>query len=359
MALRSGHSRAKSPRFPLLKVPARALRGFSAPTQSATLEVLIRLGWRKSRREIRSQTADVTMSQASSLQREPSMEEILASIRRIIEDSDGGRKPAEVASQAEPPAKAEVESFRSELGSAATPLVERRQPASAPAHAQAARPEPVQAAEPAKPFRLAEVQAHIAREAAASARPAEPERKPVMLADIQQQLARDAGARAPATFTPPSSPQPDLEAKAQAAAPLWPAAEAVPQVPAQLRPVPEAAPERPTPEARAERPSRPLPANWESQETPAKPVAAAPQASAPAMEAAAARQAIISPVPGRQVAAAFSELSEAFAARSKRSLEEMAEQILRPMLQEWLDNNLPLLVERLVREEIERVARGA
>jgi cell pole-organizing protein PopZ len=28
------------------------------------------------------------------------------------------------------------------------------------------------------------------------------------------------------------------------------------------------------------------------------------------------------------------------------------------MLQDWLDNNLPLLVERLVREEIERVARG-
>ena len=29
------------------------------------------------------------------------------------------------------------------------------------------------------------------------------------------------------------------------------------------------------------------------------------------------------------------------------------------LLQDWLDNNLPTLVERLVREEIERVARGA
>ena len=29
------------------------------------------------------------------------------------------------------------------------------------------------------------------------------------------------------------------------------------------------------------------------------------------------------------------------------------------MLREWMDNNLPVLVERLVREEIERVARGA
>jgi cell pole-organizing protein PopZ len=67
---------------------------------------------------------------------------------------------------------------------------------------------------------------------------------------------------------------------------------------------------------------------------------------------------IISPVAGRQVAAAFGELSEAFAARSKKTFDEMAEQMLRPMLQEWLDNNLPVLVERLVREEIERVARG-
>ena len=61
---------------------------------------------------------------------------------------------------------------------------------------------------------------------------------------------------------------------------------------------------------------------------------------------------------GRQVAAAFGELSEAFAARSKKTFDELAEQMLRPMLQDWLDNNLPMLVERLVREEIERVARG-
>jgi hypothetical protein len=32
--------------------------------------------------------------------------------------------------------------------------------------------------------------------------------------------------------------------------------------------------------------------------------------------------------------------------------------MLRPMLKSWLDDNLPGLVERLVRTEIERVARG-
>ncbi|RWB20115.1 MAG: DUF2497 domain-containing protein, partial [Mesorhizobium sp.] len=69
--------------------------------------------------------------------------------------------------------------------------------------------------------------------------------------------------------------------------------------------------------------------------------------------------AILSEHVGRQVAAAFGELSDAFASRGKKTFDEMAEEMLRPMLQDWLDNNLPTLVERLVREEIERVARGA
>ncbi|TIX79326.1 MAG: DUF2497 domain-containing protein, partial [Mesorhizobium sp.] len=37
------------------------------------------------------------MATASSVQREPSMEEILASIRRIIEDNDTGRKQPDEA----------------------------------------------------------------------------------------------------------------------------------------------------------------------------------------------------------------------------------------------------------------------
>jgi len=51
-------------------------------------------------------------------------------------------------------------------------------------------------------------------------------------------------------------------------------------------------------------------------------------------------------------------VDEALEASRRRSLDQMAEEMLRPMLQEWLDNNLPTLVEKLVREEIERVARG-
>lgn len=68
--------------------------------------------------------------------------------------------------------------------------------------------------------------------------------------------------------------------------------------------------------------------------------------------------ALISAGPEAKVVASFAQLNDAITASSARSLEEMTNDMLQPMLQEWLDNNLPSLVERLVREEIERVARG-
>lgn len=67
---------------------------------------------------------------------------------------------------------------------------------------------------------------------------------------------------------------------------------------------------------------------------------------------------IVSPQVGQQVARSFDDLSQAIHATPRRSFDEIAQEMLRPLLQEWLDNNLPTLVERLVREEIERVARG-
>ena len=41
-----------------------------------------------------------------------------------------------------------------------------------------------------------------------------------------------------------------------------------------------------------------------------------------------------------------------------RTLEDLVQDMLRPMLKSWLDENLPGMVERLVRAEIERVTRG-
>ncbi|WP_421723756.1 DUF2497 domain-containing protein [Bauldia sp.] len=40
-----------------------------------------------------------------------------------------------------------------------------------------------------------------------------------------------------------------------------------------------------------------------------------------------------------------------------RTVDGLIEELLRPMLREWLDKNLPPLVERLVRDEIERLSR--
>ncbi|TCL67269.1 DUF2497 domain-containing protein [Rhizobium sp. BK251] len=71
-----------------------------------------------------------------------------------------------------------------------------------------------------------------------------------------------------------------------------------------------------------------------------------------------AQQPLLSVAAGEQVARSFGELVAAIDGTERRSLDEIAQEMLRPMLQDWLDDNLPTLVERLVREEIERVARG-
>ncbi len=67
---------------------------------------------------------------------------------------------------------------------------------------------------------------------------------------------------------------------------------------------------------------------------------------------------LVSQSPERRVAAAFDDLNSAFIKSKQMPLEGVAEAMLRPMMQDWLDNNLPNLVERLVREEISRIARG-
>ena len=67
---------------------------------------------------------------------------------------------------------------------------------------------------------------------------------------------------------------------------------------------------------------------------------------------------LVSPATGQLVHASFNELAEAIRQGELRSLETMAQEMLQPMLRDWLDDNLPKMVERLIREEIERLARG-
>lgn len=210
------------------------------------------------------------MAQTGSAQREPSMEEILASIRRIIEDSDTARQPGEEdVAQAVDSAGDEVEAFRAELD------------------------EPV--ASVAQPVDM-------------------------------------AGIEAPSTYVD------SVEVKED------PAPEAAAVHEPQEAAMAEAAFEADSVDVTLDDEDL-SPTFGDAQE----------QADPVGMQI---KPAIISDQAGRQVAAAFGELSEVFAASRRRSFDEMAEEMLRPMLQDWLDNNLPTLVEKLVREEIERVARG-
>ncbi|MBB3019781.1 hypothetical protein FHR70_002846 [Microvirga lupini] len=57
------------------------------------------------------------------------------------------------------------------------------------------------------------------------------------------------------------------------------------------------------------------------------------------------------------VSGAFSRLSETVRPAQPQTVEDLMKEMLRPMLKAWLDDNLPSLVERLVRDEIERVTR--
>ena len=66
------------------------------------------------------------------------------------------------------------------------------------------------------------------------------------------------------------------------------------------------------------------------------------------------RNELMSPSTTESVHTAFEQLKSATTENLNGNVQEM----IRPMLREWLDNNLPSMVERLVRDEIERVSRG-
>jgi uncharacterized protein len=58
------------------------------------------------------------------------------------------------------------------------------------------------------------------------------------------------------------------------------------------------------------------------------------------------------------VDSAFNALAQTVLSQNARTLEDLVREMLRPMLKSWLDDNLPGMVERMVRAEIERVSRG-
>lgn len=67
---------------------------------------------------------------------------------------------------------------------------------------------------------------------------------------------------------------------------------------------------------------------------------------------------LISSATDSSVSQAFNMLAHTVLTNNARTLEDLVREMLKPMLKVWLDDNLPSIVERLVRAEIERVSRG-
>jgi len=204
------------------------------------------------------------------------MEEILASIRRIIADDDASKSAPRPA---EPPKPAPV--------------------AAAPAPAARPAPPPPRAPAPPEPSPM---------DAAPAAEAAEPE--PAVAMQVEDQAADILDLTESMAM-----PQP------------------VPSPPPQFRTIDgsfDVSYEEP-----AEQPAPPPPA-YDSTE----------------------RGRLMSNVASDAVDSAFNTLAQTVLVQNARTLEDLVREMLRPMLKAWLDDNLPGMVERLVRNEIERVSRG-
>jgi len=118
---------------------------------------------------------------------------------------------------------------------------------------------------------------------------------------------------------------------------------------------PQDAPSAPQPNAPSARSSGE--ARSEPPALPARPAPAVTKPPLPAREVA-PEPSLLSKEADRRVSASFQSLAGVLAPPDPKRLDEMAREMLRPMLKAWLDENLPVLVERLVSAEIQRVTRG-
>jgi cell pole-organizing protein PopZ len=219
---------------------------------------------------------------------EPSMEEILASIRRIIADEDTGKaKPA----------------------AAAPPPPPKPEPVSPPVAIKPAPPPP-----PPKPPEAANNQADI----------------DAMLASV------DVAPVAKAPPPPPALPPKPVAPPTTDVLDLTEAMTAPPAPSPSFRTI-DAASDIVFAEGSSEPPPEPL-------RMPAPP---------PMLD-----RGLMSNATQAAVDHAFSSLASTVLGNNARTLEDLVKEMLRPMLKGWLDDNLPGLVERIVRAEIERVSRG-
>ena len=276
--------------------------------------------------------------------KEPSMEEILSSIRKIITD-DGGSdvsKTAEAASEKKP----EIQLAKSEPTAAETV----KKPTAVPSAAD------IKGA-------LAAIQQNV-KEAAVESRQVE-----VVVAEKKPEIAIPAEIITPpeiitpvVTSEPEVEPEPDVqpepEAKSEVVSSLGSVQEDsisfvdMPSEKEETTDEVEVAPQAETTEiaetaetvSEVPAPSFPKMASSTNSTQDNEPMAST--------EAEKFKGALMSSNTDQLVNEAFEELRRA----TMENIDDKTETMLRPMLSEWLDNNLPTLVERLVREEIERVS---
>ena len=236
---------------------------------------------------------------------EPSMEEILASIRRIIADDDANKT---VPRPAEPP-----------------------QTAAAAAPAAAARPAPPPQAPPPTPPRVTPPEPSLAEAIAADPEPmADEDDEAADILDLTEQMA----APMPAAPAPnPASQFRTIDGSFDVGYEEERAAPQMPMSASQMSASQMSAPQMP--EAGAPSPSEDNPYRGDGRSNQ-----------------------LLSNVTSAAVDSAFNTLAQTVLVQNARTLEDLVREMLRPMLKAWLDDNLPGMVERLVRAEIERVSRG-
>jgi cell pole-organizing protein PopZ len=103
--------------------------------------------------------------------------------------------------------------------------------------------------------------------------------------------------------------------------------------------------------------------DWKAFDAPEEPaptpiIVPEPVLKAAAKPAPTAADGLLSRETSASVSGAFNRLSETVKPAQPQTVEDLMKEMLRPMLKAWLDDNLPSLVERLVRAEIERVTRS-
>ncbi len=124
---------------------------------------------------------------------------------------------------------------------------------------------------------------------------------------------------------------------------------------------PEAPEEEAEPEAKAKAEDDVLELTEVVEEAPAPASVPAPE---PEVEAGPAED-LVSPPTEEASVATLASLNEVITSGQVpfdvggRTVEQLAAELMRPMLREWLDQNLPIMVERLVRAEIKRLAEAS